>query len=44
MRNETLRNVAGIILFYMLIVGGVLAINARIGAISESTSTIAIGR
>lgn len=40
MKKETIRNMAGIILFYLFIVLGVVAINARIASISENTNTI----
>lgn len=40
MKKETMRNMAGIILFYIFIVLGVIAINARVASISENPNTI----
>lgn len=42
MKNETMKNVAGIILFYMLIVFGVVILNARVSTTSEVKSTITL--
>lgn len=43
MKKEMIRNVAGVILLYLLIVLGVVAINARVGAINEGISNVSIG-
>lgn len=43
MRKEMIRNVAGVILFYLLIIGGVIAINARMTSIAESNNTVSLG-
>ncbi|MGN1371112.1 MAG: hypothetical protein ACI4XM_02370 [Candidatus Coprovivens sp.] len=40
MKNETIRNMAGIILFYLFIVLGVVAINARMASISENANVV----
>ena len=40
MKNETIRNMAGIILFYLFIVLGVIAINARVANESDKTNVI----
>jgi hypothetical protein len=40
MKNETIRNMAGIILFYLFIVLGVIAINARVANVSDNTNVI----
>lgn len=42
MKNETIRNVAGIILFYLFIVLGVVAINARIASITDNTNSVVL--
>ncbi len=42
MKNETIRNMAGIILFYLFIVLGVVAINARIASITDNTNTVTL--
>lgn len=42
MKNETMKNMAGIILFYMLIVFGVVTINARLSTTTEVKSPIAL--
>lgn len=36
MRNETIKNVAGVILFYLLIIFGVIAINYRLENLNEN--------
>ncbi len=43
MKKETIRNVAGVFLFYMLIILGVVAINARIGTINEGVTSVSLG-
>lgn len=43
MKNETIRNVAGVVLFYLLIVLGVVAINYRIETLNETGNTISLG-
>lgn len=43
MKKETIRNVAGIFLFYMLIIFRVVAINARIGTINEGVNSVSLG-
>ncbi len=43
MKKETMRNMAGIFLFYLLIVLGVVAINARIGVINEGVTSVSLG-
>ncbi len=43
MKKELIRNVAGIILLYLLIVLGVVAINARIGVVNEGIPNVSIG-
>lgn len=40
MKNETIRNMAGIILFYLFIVLGVVAINARMASIAENANVV----
>ncbi len=42
MKNETMKNMAGIILFYMLIVFGVVIINARLSTTTEVKSPITL--
>lgn len=43
MKNETIKNVAGIILFYLLIIFGVIAINYRLETIPESSNIAILG-
>lgn len=40
MKNESIRNMAGIILFYIFIVLSVVAINARIASITDGANTV----
>ncbi len=42
MKNETIRNMAGIILFYLFIVLGIVAINARMASIASNTNTVTL--
>ena len=42
MKNETMKNMAGIILFYMLIVFGVVILNARVSTTHEVSNTITL--
>ncbi len=42
MRNETIRNVAGVIILYMLIIGGVMVINARMGNVADYSNTTSL--
>ena len=44
MKKETLRNVAGIFLFYLIIILGIVAINARMGEINQSNPVISLER
>ena len=44
MKKETMRNVAGILLFYLIIVFGVIAINARLESIESDTQIISLDR
>lgn len=43
MKNETIKNVAGIILFYLLIIFGVIAINYRLETLPESSNIAILG-
>ena len=43
MKNETMKNVAGIILLYVIIILGVV-LNARMGEINESTKVISLDK
>lgn len=36
MKKETIRNIAGVILFYFLIIYGVISLNSRFEEINES--------
>lgn len=42
MKNEMIRNVAGVIVLYLLIVGGVMLINARMGNVAESSNAVSL--
>lgn len=44
MRNEMIRNVAGVMILYLLIIGGVVALNARMGEISSANNTVSLGK
>ena len=44
MKIETMKNVAGIILLYVIIILGVVLVNARMGEINESTKVISLER
>lgn len=44
MRKEILRNIAGIIMFYLLIIGGVIAINTRIEESTNIKNSILINK
>ena len=44
MKKETLRNVAGILLFYLVIVLGVIALNARLETIENEQTIISLER
>ena len=44
MKKETLRNVAGILLFYLIIVFGVIAVNARLETIESNDTIISLER
>jgi len=43
MKSETIKNVAGVILFYLLIIVGVIAINYRLEYINETQNIVAFG-
>ncbi len=42
MKNETMKNMAGVILFYLLIVLGVIVINARMESIPDVSNTVTL--
>ena len=42
-KSETIKNVAGVILFYLLIIVGVIAINYRLEYINETQNIVAFG-
>ncbi len=42
MKKEIMMNVAGVIMFYLLIVGGVIAINARMGQTINDNHSITL--
>ena len=42
MKNETIRNMAGIILFYIFIVLGIVAINARVASVANNANSVTI--
>ncbi len=44
MKSETMKNVAGILLLYVIIILGVVLVNARMGEINESTKVISLER
>ena len=44
MKKETIRNVAGILLLYLVIVLGVIAVNARMEAIEAENTIISLER
>ena len=44
MKIETMKNVAGVILLYAIILLGVVLVNARLGEINESNQVISLER
>jgi hypothetical protein len=42
MKNETMRNMAGVLLFYLLIVFGVIALNARMANLPNVSNAITL--
>ena len=44
MKNEVIKNVAGVILFYLAIIAGVLLIDMRMDSLPDSQSTIQISK
>jgi hypothetical protein len=44
MKKETMRNLVGILLFYSIIVFGVIAINARLETIENEPQVISLDR
>jgi len=44
MKSEKLRNVAGIFLFYLIIVMGVVLINYRLGEINDYNQVVSMNR
>ena len=44
MKKEYLVNLAGILLFYSIIVFGVIALNARVGNLNNTSSGISLNR
>jgi len=44
MKKETMKNLAGIILFYAIIILGVVLVNARMGVINESNPVVSLDK
>ena len=44
MKSETIRNAAGIILLYAIVLLGIVLVNARMGEINESRQVISLER
>ena len=44
MKTETMKNVAGVILLYLVVILGIVLVNARMGEINESNQVISLER
>lgn len=44
MKTETMKNVAGVILLYVIVILGIVLVNARMGEINESNQVISLER
>ena len=44
MKSETMKNVAGVILLYIIVLFGIVIINARMGEVNESSQIISLER
>ena len=44
MKSETMKNVAGVILLYVIVILGIVLVNARMGEINESHQVISLER
>lgn len=44
MKTETMKNVAGVILLYIVVILGIVLVNARMGEINESHQVISLER
>jgi hypothetical protein len=44
MKNEVIKNVAGVILFYIALIAGVLLLDMRMDSLPDSPSTIQISK
>ncbi len=44
MKSETMKNVAGVILLYAIVLLGIVLINARMGELNESPRVISLER
>ncbi len=44
MKSETMKNVAGIILLYVIVLLGIVLVNARLGELNESPQVISLER
>lgn len=42
MKKEMIENIAGVILLYLLLLGGIAIINARLGEINESNTIVSL--
>lgn len=40
LKNETVKNIAGVIILYLIIILGILAINARLESINTGSSPV----
>ena len=44
MKSETMKNVAGVILLYAIVLLGIVIVNARMGEVNESNQIISLER
>jgi len=42
MKKEMIENIAGVILLYLLLIGGVIFINDRLGELNESNTILSL--